>query len=74
MSLYLWYIDIVSKYIFEFKTLNVILKFSNIKAISKNVYQYIEKKNGKSYYEQTALHANNLQNPFFFTNRLTKLK
>lgn len=31
----------------------------------KNVYQYIEKKNGKSYFEQTALHANNLQNPFF---------
>ena len=34
----------------------------------------LKKKNGKSYYEQTALHANNLQNPFFFTNRLTKLK
>lgn len=44
MSLYLWYIEIVSKYIFEFKTLNVILKFSNIKAISKKCYQYIEKK------------------------------
>lgn len=67
MSLYLWYIEIVSKYIFEFKTLNVILKFSNIKAISKKCLPvHWKKKNGKSYYEQTALHANNLQNPFFF--------
>ena len=30
----------------------------------KNVTSTLKKK-GKSYYEQTALHANNLQNPFF---------